>query len=163
MDDIEMSMYNPRKDLQPGDEEYENLRRSIKEFGYVSPIIVNEKDNRIIGGHQRYKVLNDLGFTEIDVVKVNLDEESEKILNLSLNKISGEWDLEQLENLLAEFEEEDIDPTLTGFKESEIDDLLGRVEAEEAADETEDSSQETDTTIVCPKCQYVDDKKEFEI
>lgn len=34
--------YNPRKDLKPGDEEYEKLKRSIEEFGYVEPVIWNK-------------------------------------------------------------------------------------------------------------------------
>ena len=65
--------YNPRKDLKPGDPEFEKIRRSIEEFGYVEPIIVNE-DMTIIGGHQRVKVLSALGFTEIDCVIVSVDK-----------------------------------------------------------------------------------------
>ena len=44
--------YNPRKKLKPGDKEYEKIKNSITEFGYVEPIIVNS-DLTIIGG-QRY-------------------------------------------------------------------------------------------------------------
>lgn len=43
--------YNPRKDLKPEDEEYQKLKRSILEFGYVMPIVVNY-DMTVIGGHQ---------------------------------------------------------------------------------------------------------------
>ena len=52
--------YNPRVALKPGDPEYENIKNSIEAFGYVDPIIVNS-DGTIIGGHQRYNVLLDLG------------------------------------------------------------------------------------------------------
>lgn len=45
--------YNPRKDLQPGDPEFEKLKRSITEFGYVEPIIWNKRTGVVIGGHQR--------------------------------------------------------------------------------------------------------------
>lgn len=56
--------YNPRKDLKPGDEEYEKLKRSIEEFGYVEPVIWNKTTGRVVGGHQRLKVLIKLnGFT----------------------------------------------------------------------------------------------------
>lgn len=52
--------YNPRKDLQPGDPEFEKLKRSITEFGYVEPIIWNKRTGVVIGGHQRLKVLQHL-------------------------------------------------------------------------------------------------------
>ena len=49
--------YNPRKDLKPGDKEYEKLKRSIEQFGYVEPVIWNATTSRVVGGHQRLKVL----------------------------------------------------------------------------------------------------------
>lgn len=64
--DLKPAEYNPRKSLQPGDPEYESLKRSIETFGYVDPIIVN-KDGTVIGGHQRLSVLVNLGYTEADV------------------------------------------------------------------------------------------------
>ena len=51
--------YNPRVALTPEDEEYQRIKRSIEEYGYVDPIIINS-DGTIIGGHQRYNVLLDL-------------------------------------------------------------------------------------------------------
>lgn len=56
--------YNPRKDLKPEDIEWKKIQRSIEEFGYVDPVIIN-KDGTIIGGHQRYKVLKYMGYEEI--------------------------------------------------------------------------------------------------
>ena len=102
--DLVGAEYNPRKDLQPGDEEYEKIKRSIQEYGYVDPIIIN-RDNTIIGGHQRVKVLLQEGFTEIEVVVVDLTKDQEKGLNLALNKITGSWDDEALAHLLAELKD----------------------------------------------------------
>lgn len=56
LDDLIPAEYNPRKQLKPGDAEYEKIKKSLIHFGYVDPIIIN-KDGTIIGGHQRYKVL----------------------------------------------------------------------------------------------------------
>ena len=42
--------YNPRKDLRPGDPEYEKLKRSIEQFGYVEPVIWNATTCRVVGG-----------------------------------------------------------------------------------------------------------------
>ena len=66
--------YNPRKELKPGDPEYEKLKRSIEEFGYVEPVIWNKRTGVVIGGHQRLRVLKDLGFTEVDCVVLDIDE-----------------------------------------------------------------------------------------
>lgn len=121
--------YNPRKDLQPSDPEYVKLKNSIEHFGYVDPIIVNKRNNIVVGGHQRLKVLIDLGYKDVDVVYVDLNETDEKALNVALNKVSGDWDADKLEDLLRELSlEEDFDVELTGFTEKEIDELFGSAE-----------------------------------
>lgn len=116
--------YNPRKDLKPGDVEYEKLRRSIEEFGYVEPVIWNERTGNIVGGHQRYKVLTSLGYTEIECVVLNIDEQREKALNVALNKISGEFDIPLLTDLLRDLNEDGFDVSLTGFDATEMEDLF---------------------------------------
>jgi ParB-like chromosome segregation protein Spo0J len=68
------SDYNPRKDLKSGDPEYDKLKRSIEQFGYVEPVIWNKTTGRVVGGHQRLKVLIDMGITEVDCVVVELTE-----------------------------------------------------------------------------------------
>lgn len=116
--------YNPRKDLKPGDAEYEKLKRSIEQFGYVEPVIWNKTTGRVVGGHQRLKVLMDLGFTEVDCVVVELTDEKEKALNVALNKISGDWDKDKLALLISDLQGADFDVSLTGFDPAEIDDLF---------------------------------------
>jgi len=116
--------YNPRKDLKPGDAEYEKLKRSIEQFGYVEPVIWNKTTGRVVGGHQRLKVLIDMGMTEVDCVVVELSEDKEKALNIALNKISGEWDKDKLALLIADLQGADFDVSLTGFEPTELDDLL---------------------------------------
>ena len=116
--------YNPRKDLRPGDTEYEKLKRSIEQFGYVEPVIWNKTTGRVVGGHQRLKVLLDMGMTEVDCVVVELDAEKEKALNIALNKISGEWDKEKLALLISDLQGADFDVSLTGFEPDEIDALF---------------------------------------
>jgi len=116
--------YNPRKDLQPGDPEYEKLKRSLDQFGYIDPIIWNKATGRVVGGHQRLKVLKDSGIEEVECVVVNLDEEHEKALNIALNKISGEWDKDKLSLLITDLQGTDFDVSLTGFDQAELDDLF---------------------------------------
>lgn len=120
--DLHPADYNPRKDLAPGDKQYEKLARSIETFGYVEPIVWNRTTGNIVGGHQRLKVLVQKGYTEVQVVEVELNEQEERILNVSLNKISGRWDNEKLTAILDELKEQD-EMALTGFEDWELDAL----------------------------------------
>ncbi len=115
--------YNPRKDLKKDDPEYQAIKRSIEEFGYVDPIIINS-DYTVIGGHQRIKVLRDLGMDKIDAIIIDIDKTKEKALNLALNKITGSWDIEKLSRVMEDLKVEDFDLTVTGFSELEIQNYL---------------------------------------
>lgn len=116
--------YNPRKSLKPGDPEYEKLKRSLEQFGYVEPIIWNQQTKTVVGGHQRLTAMMDLGMTEAEVVVVDFDLETEKALNVALNKISGDWDKDKLALLITDLQAADFDVSLTGFDAAEIDDLF---------------------------------------
>lgn len=122
--DLLPAEYNPRKDLKPGDGEYKKLKRSITEFGYVEPVIWNQTTGRVVGGHQRLKVLQEMGMTEIDCVIIEVSEEKEKALNIALNKISGDWDTDKLALLITDLQGSDLDVSLTGFEPDEIDALF---------------------------------------
>ena len=110
--DLKIATYNPRKELNEKDKEYQKIKNSIIEFGYVAPIIINA-DKTVISGHQRIKVLKDLGYEEIDCIVVNFDKNKEKLLNIALNKISGEWDYQKLESIFNELDENNIDLLIT--------------------------------------------------
>lgn len=139
--------YNPRKDLQPEDEEWRKIQRSIEEFGYVDPIIVNF-DMTVIGGHQRLKVLKDLGYTEIECNVVDLDKTKEKALNIALNKISGEWDNKKLEELLAELKNLDFDLDITGFSQDELNEIFNdMLEASEDDFDVEKALEEIEEPV----------------
>lgn len=124
VEELKPATYNPRKELKPGDAEFEKLRKSIEEFGYVEPIIVNTRNMTVVGGHQRLGVMKHLGITEVDCVVVDIDDNKEKALNVALNKISGEWDEEKLADLLKELQLSGYDTSLTGFDIKEIDELF---------------------------------------
>ncbi len=126
--DLNAAAYNPRVDLQPGDPVYESLKRGVETFGCVQPIIVNRRNHTIVGGHQRLKVLKELGHEQVEVVFVDLPVEQEKALNLTLNRTVGEWDEPKLARLLQEFEGfPEVDLRLTGFDEEEAGDLISRM------------------------------------
>ena len=139
---LNAAAYNPRKDLKPGDREYEKLKRSISEFGYVEPVIWNQQTGNVVGGHQRLKVLVDLGQREIDCVVVDLDLPREKALNIALNKIQGDWDENKLASLMAEFDADAFDVSLTGFDAEEVDALLNKFYSHEATEDDFDAEGE---------------------
>jgi len=121
---INPAPYNPRLDLQPGDPEYEHLKRSIDHFNLVEPLVWNRRTSNLISGHQRLKVLQERGDTEVEVSVVDLSKKDEKGLNIALNKIRGDWNLDKLADLLTELDESGFDLDLTGFGTEEIEDIL---------------------------------------
>lgn len=147
--------YNPRRRLQPGDAEYEQLKRSIETFGYVDLIIAN-KDGTIIGGHQRYYILLDLGYTEVDIIQLDISKEKEKALNLALNKISGEWDDEKLKDLLKDLDLGGFDIEVTGFTHNELNDLIEALEIPETVEDDNFDVQEEYEAIETPRTKRGD-------
>lgn len=133
--------YNPRKKLKLGDPEFEKIKNSIIEFGYVDPVIVN-RDMTVIGGHQRLSVLKELGHEEIDCVVIDIDKTREKALNLALNKISGEWNKELLADLIKELQGLDYDTGFTGFDPPEIEQLFNEIHDKEITEDDFDIEKE---------------------
>lgn len=134
--------YNPRKALKPSDKEYQKIKNSIQEFGYVEPIIVNY-DMTVIGGHQRLTVLKDLGYTEAQCVVLHIEDEAKvKALNIALNKISGEWNEQLLADLLVDLQDAQFDLDLTGFEAPEIDQLFSKLHNKDIEEDDFDVEEE---------------------
>lgn len=132
---LKPAAYNPRKKLKKGDKEYEKIKKSIVEFGYVEPIIVNY-DGTVIGGHQRLTVLSDLGYKEVQCVQVRIEDENKvKALNVALNKITGAWNEELLADLMVNLQDADFNLDLTGFEAPEIDQLFSKVHNKEVKED----------------------------
>ncbi|MFX3618714.1 MAG: site-specific DNA-methyltransferase [Sporolactobacillus sp.] len=144
---INPALYNPRLDLKPGDPEYEKLKRSIQEFGYVDPLIWNKQTGNLIGGHQRLKILESEGEKEVEVSVVDLDDQKEKALNIALNKISGEWDMPKLKDLLEELDDGEFDLELTGFDLQEVEDLMTQFSADDESPGAEEDDFDVDENI----------------
>lgn len=122
--DVKPAAYNPRRQLKPGEKEYEALKASISRWSLVEPLVVNLRTGNLVGGHQRYNVLLDLGYTSAEVSVVDLDEKEEKLLNVALNKIKGQWDYSRLEEIFQEYELEEA--KVTGFTGQEIALILAK-------------------------------------
>jgi len=146
---INPAPYNPRKDLKPGDVEYEKLKKSIESFGYVDPIVWNCRTGNLVGGHARLKILIEQGVEEVEASIVDFPLEKEKALNLALNKIQGDWDEDKLAVLLDELSKmPEFDTGVTGFDMPEISQLLDRYAAEKNEDDFD--ADEVAESIVNP-------------
>jgi len=121
---INIAKYNPRKNLNQNDKEYQAIKKSIEEFDLVEPLVWNERTGNLVGGHQRLKVLMAQGENEVDVSVVNLPLVKEKALNIALNKINGEWENNLLKDLLFEIDNSDFDIGITGFSKEEIKNMM---------------------------------------
>jgi len=111
---LNVAPYNPRKDLQPSDAEYQELERSIARWDTVEPLVWNERSGNLVSGHQRLKFLRARGDAEVDVSVVSLDPTEEMALNIALNKTGGSWDNRKLFEALSTIDEADL-LGFTGF------------------------------------------------
>lgn len=113
--------YNPRIELKENDRAYKQIKASIDEFGYVSPIIVNKRNMVVISGHQRLNILKNSGFKEVQCVFVDVDNKTEKRMNLAFNNNDGYWDNDKLREMFADLELTEEEMFATGFNVEEIE------------------------------------------
>ena len=136
LDELNPAKYNPRKALKPGDKEFEKLKKSIQHFGYVELIVVNVANgNTVISGHQRLSVLKHLGETEVECVVVELSETEEKALNIAMNKVTGDWDVPKLADLMKDLERKNYNLDITGFEAPEISELFSNIYDKDVKDD----------------------------
>lgn len=160
---IKPAAYNPRLDLKPGDPEFEKLKRSLIEFGFIEPLVWNERSGNLVGGHQRFKVLLHLfktnqlkgNVTTVDCVVVDYDEKMEKAANVALNKIHGDWDMVKLKDLLVDLDTGDFDLTMTGFDEKELKAMIDWEKSTfTPAGAGSQPSLDEKAKVKCPECGH---------
>nr|DAT56273.1 MAG TPA: ParB protein [Caudoviricetes sp.] len=122
---IKLAAYNPRTIT---DEARKRLKKGLKKFGLVQPLVWNETTGTLVSGHQRLSIMDetykypDNDYT-LTVSVVHLSEKDEKILNVQLNNqdMMGEFDYDALRDM--QFETPDLD--LLGFSDSGLDLVFG--------------------------------------
>ena len=168
--DLKPAEYNPR---EIGERAFEGLGNSINKFGLLIPIIWNKTTGNIVGGHQRYKHLQESGETETDVVVVELDANEEVAANITLNNpnIRGGFSSEivrllklseaQMGSVFNDIRLNDLFRTLKNEKpEKEKKDRTEKVPPDGTGFESNDGppavtlpSSQPDAVIICPSCQ----------
>ena len=102
------------------------IAASIKEFGFLAPIVIAE-DNTILCGHGRFYAAQKLGLKKIPCVKEShLTDAQKRAYIIADNKLSinAGWDDELLAVELSDLQGEGIDLSVTGFDEKELADLF---------------------------------------
>ena len=107
-------------------EQITKLRSSLREFGFVNPVLIDRSFN-IIAGHGRYEAAKAEGYSEVPCVYVDhLTEAQKKAYIIADNRMAMDagWDEELLKVELEALEGESFDLSLTGFEEDELADLF---------------------------------------
>lgn len=137
---------NPRKIT---DERLRMLDKSVREFGDLSGIVFNRKSQRLVGGHQRSKVIppdseiviserydppTPVGTTAIGYIlldgermsfrEVDWEMPKEEAANIAANKHGGEWDFHLLSGQLLKLDELNYDMDLVGYDQAEIENIM---------------------------------------
>lgn len=120
--DLKTATYNPRK-IHP--QKYKSLRKSIEKFGILEPLLVNKRTGyTVVSGHQRLRVANELGKQSVPCNIIDVDEATEKLLNVGMNNATGENDKEKLTTVFKELVLSGLDLDMTGFRSDEISNLV---------------------------------------
>lgn len=139
---INPASYNPRSISEEG---RKHLKRSIKRYGVVGGIVVNESTGyTIVGGHQKVSVLDELNkYNEstkendykLRVELINVDEKTEKSLNVALNNpnIGGQWDYDKMRELIPDIDYKDAGLTEADLNMIGVDFLLQTQEENDLA------------------------------
>jgi len=109
------------------------IRSSLREFGFVNPVLVDEKLN-VIAGHGRIIAAKEEGFEEVPCVYIEgLSDAQRKAYIIADNKIAldTEWDEEMLKTDIKSLLEEDIDSEAFGFTEDELNELFKVMDEDE--------------------------------
>lgn len=154
LEDMHPAEYNPRYDLQPGDLEYEQLRASVMANGFLQPIVWNQRTGNIVGGEQRFKVLSEMGVTEITCAVVDIPLEDEQEANINLNESQGRWEDELLQDMLSNMDVDSIDPMAMGFTSDELEHVLTGLDTlhDEGIFDMTMEPEKKPLMIKCPHC-----------
>lgn len=138
--EIKGAPYNPRK-IQAHSRN--KLKNKIKKIGLVEPLVWNRRTGNLVSGHQRIGIIDELKKSQdysLTMAVVDLDEKSEKELNIFLNNLStqGEWDTEALAGILGDLQIEE-----TGFDKMDLEIILDDPKFSTIFDETKDKAATT--------------------
>ena len=152
IDDLKPYAHNPK---QHPAEQIDKIVKSITEFGFLVPILI-DADNSIIAGHGRHMAARKLGLVEVPTIRVDhLTEAQIRAYRIADNKLTeSSWDIDMLESELGILQDMDFDIDLTGFDDIEIGELFQDTPDEEPPEEFPEYDENMETENECPRCGY---------
>ena len=152
IDDLKPYAHNPK--THPA-EQVEKIARSITEFGFLVPVLI-DADNSIIAGHGRLLAARKLGIDKIPTIRVDhLTEAQIRAYRIADNRLTeSPWDMELLGSEMATLQDMDFDIDLTGFDDIELGEMFGDTAVEEPPEEFPEFDEDMETENECPKCGY---------
>jgi len=102
------------------------ISNSLKEFGQVEPLVVQASTGKVIGGNGRLEAMKKLGWTEVDIVRVDVDDMKSIALGITLNRTGDlSWfDEEALSKLVEGLKNTDFDVNAMGWDEDELKNII---------------------------------------
>ena len=137
-------------------EQVEQIKKSIEEFGMNDPLAIWGKDNLIIEGHGRLQALKELGYEEVECIRLDhLTDEERKAYTLAHNKLTmnTDFDFDILEQELNDIDT--IDMSDFGF----VTDVIDWETVDELSEETYEKPEKE--MLECPHCHHIDSKNHF--
>ncbi len=125
---------NPRRISEHG---LRDLRRSLREFGWTNPGLVQHGTDMVIAGHQRLKAAEAEGIDEVPVLYLDMGDLEARAYLVADNRLqeSSTWVDDKLDALLEDLRAGGFDVTLTGFSEADLEERIGAPEEPAGADD----------------------------
>jgi ParB-like chromosome segregation protein Spo0J len=132
----------------------QSIIASLKEFGQVEPLVVQQGTRKVIGGNGRLEAMRELGWQECGIVEFELDHLKATALGITLNRTAelASWDDDALIKQLKALEEEGYSIEAAGFDQKEFDALCKKADKEDDEDkepEGEDYQSKFDIVVEC--------------
>jgi len=143
-------------------EQVAQIARSMAEFGFTNPVLIDYADG-IIAGHGRVMAAQQLGLAQVPCIRLGyLSEAQKRAYVIADNKLAENagWDVQALAMEIEDLRMEDYDISLTGFDLSELDELIGHQTPDFAPGTEEDQGRLDELApkmVICPHC-----RKEFD-
>lgn len=155
---ISSLVFDPANARKHNQKNIDAIKGSLARFKQQKPIVVN-KDNVVIAGNGTLQAAKELGWEKIAIVRTDLDGTDMTAFGIADNRSSdlGEWNLDNLGDILKSLQEEDFDLDSIGFDEEDLDNFLGKNFNAGNEDDQGKLDEKGFVFITCPNCN-----KEFE-